>query len=144
MGGGGGGGGGAGGPLIARALECTTCGTGDLAFRLVWDPPTDDVDLHVKTPKGFEIFMKEKVDRDSWGKMDRDDKNGGGPENIFWPPKLASPGTYTYWAHYYRGEGTRTVTLIVLRKGEVAETQTLELNPKEESKYYTYDYTPDN
>lgn len=65
-------------------------GQGALRFTLTWDRP-GDVDLHVVTPAGAEIFYGARTQ--SGGTLDRDDTTGTGPENVFW---AATPPAGTY------------------------------------------------
>jgi hypothetical protein len=66
-------------------------GTGALRFTLVWDRP-GDIDLHVLTPAGNEISFR-SLEADG-GQLDRDDRDGTGPENVFWD--AAPPGGRYY------------------------------------------------
>jgi len=89
-------------PLLAAGCSATRrAGTGDVAFRLVWDG-TSDLDLLVEDPGGTCIF---------WGRRESPlrgvldvDCNAGTQrvcdhpiENVFWPTGVAPTGTYRVW-----------------------------------------------
>ncbi len=123
-----------------RPLPEPRLGTGDISFRLTWEPAGGDVDLHVEDARGHQVGWL--IDRCSCGAvMDRDDKSGGGPENIYWAAGKAIRGAYTYSAQYYSGEGPKTVKLEVRVAGKVVESQTAVLpSPGESTKTYAYEY----
>ena len=69
----------------------------NLGISLVWSR-TGDGDLVIKTPNGRNIFWNNtgpSVNTD-WGYLDRDDRVGIGPENIYWPSSGTVPPTGTY------------------------------------------------
>jgi hypothetical protein len=73
-----------------RAVNGTCVGEGSLEFTLTWDRP-GDLDLHVVTPAGHEIYYG--LRSADGGTLDVDDTMHTGPENVFWssaPP----PGNY--------------------------------------------------
>jgi hypothetical protein len=91
-------------------LACAACsafpdhreaGTGDIAFRLVWDGQSD-LDLYVEDPAGTCIFFGQR-DSATGGLLDVDcnaasDRVCGHPvENVYWPTGTAPAGTYLYW-----------------------------------------------
>jgi formylglycine-generating enzyme required for sulfatase activity len=80
--------------------------TGDPQFTLTWDTDTD-LDLHVIEPGGSEIYWEVRNGKQG-GKMDVDNVNGRGPENIHWEEGFAPRGEYTWWVHYYGGLNGRT------------------------------------
>jgi hypothetical protein len=87
-------------PLISRL---------DL-FSLVHQPHyVDDLDIHVITPGGFEIYFQRVFDSVSGGRLDQDDipqTNGLYVENIFFPLDGSAPrGTYTYFVDNYNQIG---------------------------------------
>lgn len=103
-------------------LPCTpgsTCanglcvGEGALRFTLTWDRP-GDVDLHVVTPSGTEIFYGARTQ--AGGTLDRDDTTGTGPENVFW---AASPpsGTYLVCVVPFSISGPTGFRLTIARNG---------------------------
>jgi len=104
-------------------------GTGDVSFRIYWSPMSDDVDLHVEDPSGHHLWFREPR-CPCRGVLDRDDRVGGGPENIFWPTGQAPGGAYRYFAAYYEGFGPKRVTIEVRREGNVIEKQDLVLTAK--------------
>ncbi len=75
-------------------------GEGDLRFTMRWSAETD-VDLHVMTPAGNEIYYSNTTA--DGGTLDHDDTSGGpgSVENVFFVDPLA--GTYEFWALNYGG-----------------------------------------
>ena len=82
--------------ITVAALEH---GYGDVQITLTWDNGAD-LDLHVVDPNGEEIWWGHKYSASN-GKLDVDDINGYGPENIFWPKLEAPNGTYKVYVHHY-------------------------------------------
>jgi hypothetical protein len=96
-------------------------GQGALRFTLTWDRP-GDVDLHVVTPGGREIYYGARTQ--DGGELDRDDTTGTGPENVFW---AASPpaGSYLLCVVPFSVTGATSFTLSIVRTpgGEVSSTR---------------------
>ncbi len=82
--------------ITVAALEH---GYGDVQITLTWDNGAD-LDLHVIDPNGEEIWWNHTYSV-SDGKLDVDDIDGYGPENIFWPRLKAPDGTYKVYIHHY-------------------------------------------
>lgn len=81
-------------------LECVNgvcVGRGALNFTLTWDV-SGDLDLHVVTPRGSEIYFSNRTG--DGGQLDHDDTTGTGPENIFWKSN-APKGTYRVCVNPY-------------------------------------------
>ncbi len=111
-------------------------GSGDIQVTLAWDTDTD-VDLHVFDPNftGTEapgtsgdghIYFAQKT-ANSGGKLDVDDINGLGPENIYWNAGAAINGNYRvyvfYWSDYVEPPAAITTNYRVLVKsGEYFKT----------------------
>lgn len=98
------------GSTCARGL-CV--GQGALRFTLSWDRP-GDMDLHVVTPAGREIYYASRMQ--DGGNLDRDDTTQTGPENVFWastPP----PGTYLVCVVPFSISAATNFTLTVARAG---------------------------
>jgi len=80
--------------------------TGELRASLSWYN-FDDLDLHVVTPQGNEIYFSNKVDRRTKGNLDVDMNAGGGNtreavENIIFPDKhTMDNGTYRVMVNQY-------------------------------------------
>jgi hypothetical protein len=78
-------------------------GTGDVAFRLLWDGPSD-LDLVVQDPLGACISFASRSSP-SGGTLDIDCNNGTDQqcerpiENIFWPVAAAPAGEYRLWVN---------------------------------------------
>jgi uncharacterized protein YfaP (DUF2135 family) len=89
-----------------------------------------DLDLHVLTPSGKEIYYSNK--KKDGGELDIDclcsNCPNGPNENIFWTEGTAPKGTYKFWVEYYgscRTSGSAsTYTIRRLRNSEVQETFT--------------------
>jgi hypothetical protein len=89
---------------LSLCLSCSAhreAGTGDIAFRLVWDGQSD-LDLYVEDPAGTCIFFGQR-DSSTGGLLDVD-CNGASDlvcehpvENVYWPTGTAPAGTYLYW-----------------------------------------------
>jgi hypothetical protein len=74
-------------------------GTGALQVSLSWNTATDQ-DLWVTDPSGYKIYFNDKIST-TGGRLDRDDINGYGPENIFWLAN-APDGSYKVQVNDYR------------------------------------------
>jgi Ca-activated chloride channel family protein len=76
---------------------------GNLRMSLVWDN-RNDLDLHVITPAGEEIFYGHKKSLDG-GELDVDMNVHGESskpvENIYWPEDVAPEGDYRVYVHNY-------------------------------------------
>jgi hypothetical protein len=95
-------------------------GNGDLRFTLMWDRP-GDMDLHVITPGGGEISYQARQLGN--GNLDRDDRVGIGPENVFWadsPPQ----GTYIVCVDPYQITTQTSFTLTIAQSGQAVRTMT--------------------
>jgi hypothetical protein len=98
--------------------------TGPLAFRLSWNT-TDDLDLHVIEPSGFEVYFA-SPNSPSGGVLDHDVVCVAGAETTRWSGS-APRGTYVFWVDYSTACGTArttTFTLTVTRGNSVVQTQT--------------------
>jgi len=84
---------------IAQANGQINGGRGDVKVTLSWNN-LSDVDLHVIDPYGERIFYQHKSSQ-SGGILDFDNRNGYGPENIYWPAGKAPSGTYEVYVHFY-------------------------------------------
>ena len=82
--------------VATSALEY---GYGDVQITLRWTN-TADLDLHVLDPNGEEIYWDNDYSS-SGGRLDVDDINGYGPENIYWPKNEAPNGNYEVHVHHY-------------------------------------------
>jgi hypothetical protein len=83
---------------------------GDPQFTLLWDTKVD-LDLHVIEPGGKEIYWLDTKGNHN-GELDVDNREGFGPENIYWLKEnadgskdkgLGPAGEYHWFVHYYRG-----------------------------------------
>lgn len=92
-------------------------------MRISWDKDDTDIDLHFSWSNGSTCYYSNKTP--VWGgssatspKLDVDDTNGFGPENIT-IDSLPGSGTYRVYVHYYsdHGNGGTTVSASVLENG---------------------------
>ena len=90
---------------------------GDVQVTLTWTN-TADIDLWVTDPFGELIYWAHPSSA-SGGELDVDDRNGYGPENIFWPQGGAPTGTYIVDVDYYSGSGTADYSVLVQAFGRV-------------------------
>lgn len=114
-------------PYATKQLSVTRVGTGDVQVSLSWDTK-DDLDLHVRTPSGCEIYYGQ--DTCGNGELDLDSypacsSSGNGNENVFWPVGGAPSGLYRVYVDFYEQCGVRgpsyTVTAKYCGKVEVFE-----------------------
>jgi len=110
-------------PACSAAQRCVNgvcVGEGQLRFTLTWDRP-GDMDLHVVVP-GNEVINYGALSAGG-GRLDRDDRSGTGPENIFW--SAAPPaGEYLVCVIPYAITGPTTFRLDVRTPGEASRTLT--------------------
>lgn len=117
--------------LLASLCFCLACsahkesrqaGTGDIAFRLIWDGQSD-LDLFVEDSVGACIFFGNR-DSATGGLLDVDCNAGSDRvceqpvENVYWPENTAPPGTYMYWVEAHSlipAEGPLAFELQLLR-----------------------------
>lgn len=120
---------------------------GDPRFNLVFDNEQNvDLDLHVLTPNGREIYYSNK--NADGGSLDVDclcsNCPNGPNENIYWVPGTAPHGTYKFWVEYYDDCGVAgaasNFTLRRVVNSEVKETYTGTLSSQGKSAIYTYTY----
>jgi hypothetical protein len=87
-------------------LACSAhprAGTGDIAFRLLWEG-LSDLDVFVQDPAGGCISFAGR-ESPSGGILDVDCNAGTGRvcrhpiENVYWPPGAAPAGDYVFWVH---------------------------------------------
>jgi hypothetical protein len=131
---------------------CVTLGIP--TFRLIWTGD-DDLDLHVLTPAGNEIYYGNPF-ADS-GVLDQDDipyEERDWVENVFFPSDgSAPPGTYTYWVVQFGQTGAADADpwelqvldreTVIQSESGTAEDLTAEdfLTPPESTRY-TFEYNP--
>jgi len=82
--------------LVEGSLEN---GYGDVQITLTWNNGAD-LDLFVEDPYGEQIWWNHDSSN-SQGKLDIDDTDGYGPENIFWPHLQAPMGIYKVYVYHY-------------------------------------------
>jgi len=114
--------------LLPACASAPSAGTGDVAFRLLWDGATD-LDLHVADPAGEHIWFFD-TESESGGVLDVDcnaasDRMCRRPiENVFWPLGAAPAGEYQVWVearYVIPDEAPVDFELLVLRGERVVE-----------------------
>lgn len=90
-------------------------GTGDVQVTLSWNSVAD-IDLNMREPNGTRVYFASRTGPTS--RLDFDDTNGFGPENIFVGAGGAAPGIYQiYLVHYATNVPTTSTVAITLRAG---------------------------
>jgi hypothetical protein len=102
--------------------------TGDVQISLIWDN-FNDLDLHVITPRGENIFFGHRRSR-CRGVLDVDMNAGRGTsrepvENVYWGPGKAPLGKYRVLVHHYRNQGDPDPTPFELRVVVDGRTQVI-------------------
>jgi hypothetical protein len=90
-------------------------GDGDVQITLTWNN-TADLDLHVTDPFGERIYFAHPTSQ-SGGRLDFDDTNGLGPENVFWPSGQAPAGTYVVEVDHFSGASPSYYDVLVRQSG---------------------------
>ena len=86
--------------------------SGDVQFTLTWDRSVD-LDLHVQRLGEKKIYFDHKIST-SGGRLDVDDRDGYGPENVYWPSGTAPRGGYQPSIHFWSANGySGTVNLVL-------------------------------
>lgn len=90
-------------------------GTGDLQVTLTWNT-TADIDLHIIEPNGSHVYFASETG--TTARLDVDDTDGFGPENIFVAAANAASGVYQiYIVHYSESVPTTSTIAVNLRPG---------------------------
>lgn len=97
-------------------------GTGDLQVTLTWNTATD-IDLHVIEPNGNHVFYA--VRQGATSRLDVDDTNGFGPENIFVGAGGAAAGVYQFYIVHFSGSIPTTSTIAFNLRPGTPSAQTL-------------------
>jgi hypothetical protein len=106
-----------------QVLVGVTVGTGDLQVTLTWNS-TADMDLHVLEPDGTHVYFGRR--NGVTARLDRDDTDGFGPENIFVNRGAAAAGTYQiYIVHFSRNVATTSTIAIRVHAGTPNERYAL-------------------
>ncbi len=93
-------------------------GYGDVQVTLSWDSSAD-IDLYVQDPMGEWIWYKHK-NAQSGGWLDVDDRDGFGPENIFWQKNESPSGNYQVYVQHYEG-GSANYSVLVQAYGRTKQ-----------------------
>ncbi len=110
-----------------RIDQLPEAGTGDLAFRLVWQGQSD-LDLHVVDPAGARYWYVEPLGSGATGRLDVDCNRTSDAlcerpvENVYWAQGTAPEGVYQAWAVAHSvlpAEAPLAAQLLVLAGREV-------------------------
>jgi hypothetical protein len=97
-------------------------GVGDLQITLTWNT-TVDMDLHVIEPNGTHVYFANR--NGVTARLDVDDLNGFGPENIFVSAAAAAAGTYQVYVVHFSGSTPTTSTIAINLRPGTPSAQTL-------------------
>lgn len=97
-------------------------GAGDLQVTLTWNTGVD-MDLHVIEPNGTHVYYAAR--NGVTARLDVDDVNGFGPENIFVGASGAQAGTYQIYLVHFSGAVPTTSTIAVNLRPGTPTAQTL-------------------
>lgn len=103
--------------VIAVTEGALDTGFGDVQVTLTWDTAVD-LDLWVTDTEGEVIYFG-NAQSGTGGRLDRDDMDGFGPENIFWESGTAPAGEYKVEVDYYSGSPVTNYTVLVQAFGHV-------------------------
>lgn len=93
-------------------------GYGDVQVTLSWDSSAD-IDLYVQDPFGEWIWYKHKIAQ-SGGWLDVDDRDGFGPENIYWKKNESPSGNFQVAVKHYQG-GSANYSVLVQAYGRTKQ-----------------------
>lgn len=103
---------------VRLARSALDTGGGDVQVTLTWDN-TADLDLWVTDPDGVRIYFGNRSSP-SGGRLDHDDRDGFGPENVFWPEGLAPRGAYLVQVDHFSGASPSGFRVLVQAFGMVS------------------------
>ena len=110
--------------FVCEETKCIN--KGNPRFTLSWFGD-DDLDLHVITPQGFEIYYQSPNDSVSGGELDQDNipsqvapgMQGRWVENVYFPQDgTAPPGTYTYFVNQFTRIGDADDWTLMVYEGD--------------------------
>jgi len=116
---------------IYRPTQYTRTATGLLQVNVTWDTNAD-IDLWMIEPNGFKIYYSAKNSTVTGGKLDVDDTNGFGPENIFYTT-LPTSGQYTVKVNHYGGTVPTNYTVTINRQGQARQVFTGRLTARDQT-----------
>jgi hypothetical protein len=106
------------------AIPVTPLGSGALQVTMTWNT-TADMDLHVIEPNGTHVFYALPAPSGGTARLDVDDQDGFGPENIFVPMGGAAAGTYQVYLVHFSGPAPTVATIrVTLGTGPTALVRT--------------------
>lgn len=110
---------------------------GDVQVSISWDN-SNDVDLHVYDPDGFQIYYADRQST-SGGELDLDSNVGCNPgpqnENIYWATGTAPPGDYRIVLHLFTSctvTPTNVRVNVLKRETNIVLAQDVQLVPQEQ------------
>ena len=89
-----------------RTVASPNVGSGDVRIVLTWGVTPSDLDSHLLTPSGEEVYWVNTDPPEAGANLDTDDTSSYGPETI----TITDPqqGTYQYWVYQYSSTGSLT------------------------------------
>lgn len=111
-------------------LSALKLGSGTLQVSLSWNTAGTDVDLAIVEPGGNRISFSNRKSK-SGGALDRDDRDGFGPENIFWDGN-APDGEYAIEVTFYSGGNSTGYVVTLNAAGGNSQTKRNSLSYKGE------------
>lgn len=133
---------------VGLACEAGFCvNAGEMRIALVWTGQTD-LDLHVRTPTGEEIYYRNR-NSDDGGEFQKDGciadrcdgENGPFSEAVLWVG-LPTQGTYEFWAVNYDGVASANATFEIRHDGHF-ETYSATVGGSAGAQSSIYTYTVD-
>lgn len=82
--------------------------SGNVRIVLSWGASPSDLDSHLETPGGQEVYYGNRTPTGAGANLDRDDTSSYGPETI----TITDPqvGTYRYWVYQFSSTGSLTTS----------------------------------
>lgn len=98
---------------------------GDLQVSLTWNSGSD-MDLHMIEPDGTHVYHRNLVGRSA--RLDFDDRDGFGPENVVVPPAFVTPGVYRIYVVHSAGVVETTSTIAITTGSSTPSPKTVLIN----------------
>jgi hypothetical protein len=116
---------------------------GDPQFTLIWQGRAD-IDLHVQEPGGSHIYWPPESRKGAQGgELDVDNRNGPGPENVFYATGKGPNGNYRWYVEYYGPapgqpfQGAVRWRVRVKHQGQLSEFRGVLQQPGDRSRTYS-------
>jgi hypothetical protein len=102
---------------IGLANGALLAGAGEVQITLTWNNSAD-LDLWVTGPDNYRIFYGARLSP-TGGRIDVDDIDGYGPENVYWPTSRAPAGRYSVQVSHFSGASPADFRVLVQSAGHV-------------------------